>query len=192
MHEGRTWLAGGVALLVLIVALVWRRRIRPVWMLAAAIVLGVGSAVVVHREPLADLTPELLQAARARWSSAAPADYDLDVLVHADRLDDGNFAIQVRGGSVIAARRNGIATTGAADAYSIAGLFEILGRELELARNPSAGFGAPAGYRAYLQVRFHPRFGYPEKYRRVVGGATNGVEITVQRFAPPVAAGADP
>ena len=59
-----------------------------------------------------------------------------------------------------------------------------LHRELELATQPDQGFGAPAGYRAYLRVRFHPRWGYPERYRRSVGGISNGVEIAVQRLTP--------
>jgi hypothetical protein len=182
--DGRAWLVAGAMLLVLAALLVWRRRIRPAWMFAGAVALGVTSAVFLHREPLVDLTPELLESARARWAQAATSDYDLGVLVHADRLDDGRFDVQVRGGVVTAMRRNGLATTGTADAYSIPGIFDILERELELSHNPSGGFGAPAGYRAYLKVRFHPSLGYPEKYRRIVGGTSNSVEITVEHFQP--------
>ena len=185
MHDARLWLLVLVALLGIVLPLLLRRmRLSPRWLLLGALVLGSASALVLRRESLEDLTPDRLETARADWSRASPADYDLEVLVRADRLAEGHFEIQVRGGELTSARHNGIPATGAPDAYTVPGLFDVLARELELARDPTAGFGAPAGYRAYLKVRFHRELGYPQKYRRVVGGTTNGVEISVLRLVP--------
>ena len=168
--------------LVLGVWLARRRRLPIPLVLAGACLLGILSAVVVRREPLAELTPVRLENARASWSARGPRSYALDLLVRADRLEDGHFALVVRDGRVASLLRNGLPSTGAEEGYSIPALFDMLQRELELAAEPQAGFGAPEGYRAYLRVRFHPRFGYPETYRRIVGGTSNGIEIRVARF----------
>ncbi len=167
-------------------AVLWRRRRRvpPVWMLAGACALGILAGIVARREPLPELTAARLQSARSAWSTRGPREYDLDVLVHADRLEDGHFEVRVRAGTAPSTTRNGLPTTGVEAGYTIPALFDMLERELELAETPQAGFGAPAGYRAYLRARFHAELGYPEKYRRVAGGVSNGVEITVTRFTP--------
>ncbi|MFQ5600288.1 MAG: hypothetical protein ACE5G2_07010 [Candidatus Krumholzibacteriia bacterium] len=178
------WMIAALLLIGLATSLLLRRhRVSPIWMMMGALALGVLTALVARREPLDDLTVARLESARMQWAHAALEDYDLEVLVRADRLEDGRFELRVRRGEVVGATQNGLATSNAG-AYSIAGLFDILARELELAGRPAAGFGAPEGYRAYLRVRFHAETGYPEKYRRSVGGTSNGVEITVIRLTP--------
>jgi hypothetical protein len=184
MHDARFLLLGAIAAVALVAPLLLRRRLSPRRLLLGALALGLATAFIVRSGALTDLTADRLARARDRWSRHATVDYDLEVLVHADRLEDASFEIRVRDGQVQQALQNGIATTGTAEAYTVSGLFEILERELELASDPGAGFGAPEGYRAYLKVRFDPDLGYPQKYQRSVGGTTNGVEITVVRFAP--------
>lgn len=184
MNETRFWILGVIATLALVAPVVLRRRLSPRRLLVGAFGLALATALVVRSGSLADLTSAQLESARDRWSRHAPVDYDLEVFVKADRLEDARFDIRVRDGEVQYALQNGIATTGTAEAYTVPGLFEILERELELSRDPGSGFGAPEGYRAYLKVRFDPELGYPRRYRRSVGGTTNGVEITVLRFVP--------
>jgi hypothetical protein len=178
------WILIGLFPLVVTAALVKRRRIPPPLLLGGAAALGLLAALVARPQPLDDLTPAALEAARRRWSERGPRSYDLDLVVRADRLDDGRFALVVRDGRTVSLRRNGLPTTGAEEGYSVPALFEMLERELELAGEPQRGFGAPPGYRAYLRVRFDPATGLPARYRRVVGGTSNGVEIEVERFLP--------
>jgi hypothetical protein len=120
--------------------------------------------------------------ARQMWNAHGPHSYDLDLLVRADRLDDGRFSVAVRADKVASITRNGLASTGVEEGYTVPALFDLLERELELARQPESGFGAPAGYRAYLRVRFDPNLGFPTRYRRIVGGTSNGIELHVTRF----------
>jgi len=184
--DSRVWIIGALVLVGMVTPwLLRRRRVSPLWMVLGALVLGIVTALAARRSAdLVELTPVRLSAARETWGRSAVSDYDLEVLVQADRLEDGRFEIEVRGGQVARAVQNGIVTSGAADAYSIDGLFQILQRELELSADASRGFGAPAGYRAYLHVRFHSSLGYPEAYRRAVGGTSNGVEIQVVHLTP--------
>jgi hypothetical protein len=185
MHA-RFWIVAGFAALALLAPLLLRRRVSPRWLLPGALVLGVATALVIRSDSMAELTNERLAQARDRWSRHAPADYDLEVLVHADRLEETHFQLRVGDGEVLEALQNGSVRAARADAYTVAGLFDILERELELALDPSSGFGAPAGYGVYLKARFDPDYGYPQRYRRSVGGTSNGVEITVVRFVPGV------
>ena len=184
--DARIWIVG--ALLILGAGapfMLRRRRVSPLWMVTAALGLGIATALVARRsENLVEMTAARLVAARAAWDAIGIHDYDLEVQVRADRLEAGRFEIEVRDGNVTRATQNGIVTSGSSDAYSIAGLFAILERELELSANASQGFGAPAGYRAYLHARFSPEAGYPEAYRRSVGGTSNEIEIRVLRLTP--------
>ncbi len=184
--DSRLWIVGALLVLGIVAPfLLRRRRVSPLWMVLAALALGIVTALVARRSnDLVELTESSLVQARAIWERSAPDDYDLEVEVDADRLEAGRFEIEVRDGAVTRALQNGIATAGDGAAYSVAGLFETLQRELVLSADASRGFGAPEGYRAYLRVKFHPELGYPEVYRRAVGGASNGVEIRIVRFTP--------
>lgn len=182
--DARVWIVGAILTLGFVAPLLARRRLSPVWMILAALLFGIVTALVVRRgDGLTELTAQGLVDAQETWRRNALENYDLEVHVQADRLEDGRFEIQVRRGTVTRALQNGIATSGMADAYSVAGLFEILERELELSNDASRGFGAPEGYRAYLHVRFDDQLGYPQIYRRSVGGTSNGIEIRVVRLS---------
>lgn len=178
------WILIGIVPLVMTLALLRRRRVPPPLLLGGAALLGALGALAVRRAPLDILTPAGLESARRQWAASGPPSYDLDLLVRADRLEDGRFALMVRDGRTVSLLRNGLPTTGAEEGYSVPALFDMLEREIELAGEPQRGFGAPAGYRAYLRVRFDPALGLPIHYRRVVGGTANGVEIRLTRFQP--------
>ena len=61
------------------------------------------------------------------------------------------------------------------------GLFHMLGQELGLAERP-AMLGAPEGYSVYLTARFDETNGRLVRYRRIVGGASNSIEVKVVEF----------
>jgi len=176
------WFALGLA--VLVAGTLWARRRRRArrYVLAGALAIGAVAAVLARRDPVPELDAARLTAAHAHWEARGPRDYDLTVDVHADRLDDARYDVSVRNGSVVRATRDGAPAAGAEESWSVAALFAMFERELELARQPQAGFGAPAGYRAYVFAAFDRDNGRPLRYRRVVGGASNGVEIRVVHF----------
>lgn len=184
MQAGIVALVLGLGLLTAVAVWSRRRRRSPVWMLAAAVAMGAAVAVLVRRDAPPPLTPERLAAARDLWQERGPDTYDIELDVYADRLAKAHYAVRVRQGEVTSTVRDGTAVASAEEAFSVAGLFAMLERELELSGDPQAGFGAPPGYRAYLFARFDARSGRPTHYRRTVGGAAGGVEIRVERFTP--------
>ena len=173
-----------IGLVALIAATFWARR-RPRArgaVLAIALGLGVLTAVFGRRDSVPGLDAAALAAARARWEARGPRDYDLSIEVHADRLDEARYDVSVRSGDVVRTTRDGTPTQSAEESWTVAAIFTMLERELELGREPQAAFGAPPGYRAYLFASFDAETGIPRRYRRVVGGTTNGVELRVVRF----------
>ena len=63
------------------------------------------------------------------------------------------------------------------------GLFHILEQELSLAEKP-ATLGAPEGYSVYLNASFDETNGRVIRYRRIVGGTSNSIDIRVVTFEP--------
>lgn len=101
-----------------------------------------------------------------------------------DRVERGEFEVQVRNGIVTSVKRNGGAVNPASGQdYSMDGLFKILHEEIGLAENPAL-LGAPAGYSVYLMARFDDNSGRLRHYRRAVGGISNSIDIEVLRFEP--------
>ena len=102
-----------------------------------------------------------------------------------DRVERGEFDVEVQANRVISITRNGAAVNPAAGQdYSMEGLFRIVREELDLSKNPSL-LGAPAGYSAYLMASFDDKTGQLKQYRRSVGGISNSIEIEVLRFQVP-------
>ncbi len=99
-----------------------------------------------------------------------------------DRVETGRFEVEVRTGQVISLRRNGlvIRPTAGQD-YSMEGLFHMLEQELGLSEKPAL-LGAPEGYAIYLSAKFDDVSGRLIRYRRIVGGASNGIDIKVLSY----------
>ena len=108
--------------------------------------------------------------------------YHLVVEMSGDRVETGKFEVMVRDGEVVSLRRNGlIITPGSGQDYSMDGLFRMLMQEIGLSEKPAL-LGAPVGYAAYLQVRFDPENGRLIRYRRSVGGTSNGIDVKVLEY----------
>ena len=145
------------------------------WILVAALLL-------VSCSGLSNLTPAMLDEAEAKWNGSRPASYVLVVSMEGDRVDRGEFEVQVQNNVVTSLKRNGEAVkTSIGQDYSVDGLFKIIHEEVDLAKSPSL-FGAPAGYSAYLMARFDGRSGRLEHYRRSVGGISNSIDIRILSF----------
>ena len=131
---------------------------------------------------LQPLTAELLTQAENKWKSHGPESYRIVIEMSGDRVQDGRFEVAVRGGQVVDLKRNGLAIRPTAGQdYSMDGLFHMLEQELGLAEHP-ASLGAPEGYSVYLNARFDEMTGRLIRYRRVVGGTSNSIEVNVVEF----------
>jgi hypothetical protein len=131
----------------------------------------------------------MLNEAEMKWNASKPPSYRLVVTMEGDRVERGEFEVQVLEGRVTSLKRNGevIKPTEAQD-YSMDGMFKIIRDEMDLAKNPST-LGAPEGYSAYLMAQFDSRTGRLEHYRRSVGGVSNSIDIRIIRFEPEAKSG---
>ena len=152
-------------------------RVKQSFMLA---VLLCGAAACGR---LPALTPGILSQAEQKWDAHKPAAYRLVVEMSGDRVETGRFEVEVRSGKVLSLRRNGlvIAANSGQD-YSMEGLFHVLAQELGLAEKPTM-LGAPDGYLIYTTAKFDDATGRLIRYRRIVGGASNSIEVNVAEFA---------
>jgi hypothetical protein len=143
--------------------------------------MAIVSLLLASCSGLSTLTPAILDQAEARWNTSKPASYSLTVTMQGDRVERGEFNVEVENGVVTSLKRNGIAVKPASGQdYSMDGLFRIIRDELELAKNPSL-LGAPEGYTAYLLASFDG-MGRLRHYRRSVGGISNSIDIEVVKF----------
>jgi hypothetical protein len=129
------------------------------------------------------LTPEVLNDAERKWSAHQPSAYRLVLEMTGDRVETGRFEIDVRGGAIVSLRRNGlIVSPNAGQDYTMEGLFRMLTQELSLAEKP-AMLGAPPGYSIYTTAKFDDADGRLIRYRRIVGGTSNSIEVSVLEYA---------
>jgi hypothetical protein len=128
------------------------------------------------------LTPDILKQAEQKWNSSKPSSYRLVVEMSGDRVETGRFEVEVRGGQVVSLRRNGLVIrANPGQDYSIDGFFRMLEQELSLAEKP-AMVGAPEGYSAYTNAKFDDMTGRLIRYRRIVGGTSNSIEVNVLEY----------
>ncbi len=128
------------------------------------------------------LTPEILSQAEQKWSAHKPVFYRLVVEMSGDRVETGRFEVDVHSGEVVSLRRNGLVIRpNPGQDYSMDGLFHMLEQELGLAEKPSM-LGAPAGYSVYTTAKFDGATGRLIRYRRIVGGASNSIEVNVVEY----------
>jgi hypothetical protein len=131
---------------------------------------------------LPTLKPAILEQAEQKWAMHKPGEYRLVIEMSGDRVEKGQFEVQVHDGQVISFRRNGLMLPPErGQDYSMEGLFHILEEELGLAEKPSM-LGAPEGYTIYTTAKFDEITGRLIHYRRIVGGASNSIDINVMKY----------
>jgi Family of unknown function (DUF6174) len=154
---------------------------RKCWLSLAIVVFAGLSASC---SGLSTLTPMMLERAEQKWNASKPASYRLVVSMEGDRVERGEFEVQVQKGVVTSVTRNGaVAKPASGQDYSMDGLFKMIREEMDLAEKPAL-LGAPEGYSAYLMARFDDSTGRLRHYRRAVGGISNSIDIQVLRFEP--------
>jgi hypothetical protein len=165
-----------------------RRPFRPGMLMAgcAAGSLGtllaiVGVALAVRaRDTLPPLTADGLAAAERHWEEHARNNYDLDVEISGRQ--SGQIHIEVRLGRATKVTRNGVSPQRRTwDTWTVPGMFDTLGQELDLAAQPDGAFGQP-GARAVMRVSFDTELGLPRRYERFVLGTPLEVRWEVTRF----------
>jgi hypothetical protein len=158
-----------------------RRRARLI--IVAALALGAVAVVFfMLRDPTPVLDPAALAAARERWRARGLQDYDITVAVETDARPAETMKTEVRAGRAVRLLRNG-QPVDLRDAYTVEGLFDIMGREVEMARAKETGArGAPRG--AKLRASFHETLGVPAVFKRLASGRMSLV-ITLERIETP-------
>jgi Family of unknown function (DUF6174) len=158
---------------------------RPILIGLAGIGLTVVAAVVALELFVADrlpqLTKERLEAAIVLWKRAGPHSYDLDLKKGGVR--PGPIHVEVRQGRVTKVTIDGREPSPWTwDTWTVAGQFETIERELELAEDPVHQMATEAGTTIRLRCEFDEDYGYPREYRRLVSGAAPAVSWSVTRF----------
>jgi hypothetical protein len=128
------------------------------------------------------LTASRLAAAEARWKAAAPESYHLALRLKVARMEPVVYDMVVRGDGVVAATRNGVATSAAqAGDYTVSGLFRLLASELRITETDATGLPS---VRAELFVRFDASTGRLERYRRSTARRATGLGVEVLEYSP--------
>ena len=153
----------------------------------AGLLVALGALVLLRREPLPPLDPDLLAAARRRWEQNRPPDYDLEVRVSGRQPAD--YRVEVRDGRVVVALRNGrpLRSERTFDTWSVPGMFNTLASDLAHAARWEAGQAEAGVPQLDLRCQFDPQYGYPARYHRtelVRFGANPSVLWEVTRFDP--------
>jgi hypothetical protein len=121
-----------------------------------------------------------LADAERRWHGRNLSDYRLHLSIEGDRIDAGDFTVEVRGGAVTSVERNGAPVDTRDAFYTVGGLFDFLRDELDMSASPDRFWGVPAGTMVRQRAHFHPEDGYPLRYLRSVSGTQHNIAIVVK------------
>jgi len=164
----------------------WRRR-HPLTYgiivgLFGAMLVSIGFLIVSMLRRAPQLTRADYEAAVARWESAGPHGYDLDVELGGRR--PGKIHVEVRAGEATHMTRDGVVPKQKRTWYywSVPGMFDTIEQELDLAEDPAASYKLPAGAQVAMWAEFDPKVGYPRRFDRVVLGADLEVHWKVTDF----------
>ncbi|HTU23951.1 MAG TPA: DUF6174 domain-containing protein [Pirellulales bacterium] len=130
--------------------------------------------------------PRLTQAAYdeagRRWDERGPKNYNLDVAVTGNR--PSQIHVEVRDAQAVHLVRDGREPQQRRTWYywTVPGMLDTVGLELEKVDDAAAGFSAPPGSQVILRAEFDPTYGYPASYSRVVAGQNLDMGWTVTRF----------
>lgn len=126
--------------------------------------------VLSFRDPLPALSEEEFRAAQARWRDQGPANYDVQVQVSG--AQPAVYRVAVRRSEPVAAYRNGrpLPQRRTWETWSVPGMFGTLASDFRHVATMEAGRADASTPRLSLSGLFHPRYGYPQRYRRLMLG----------------------
>lgn len=145
------------------------------------VLLAVGLVVSI-RDPIPELTESDFFEAKDRWKRNEPANYDMELSIGGVR--SGAVHVEVRDGQVTAMSRDGRTPSQRRtwNAWTVDGQFETIEREIEMAADPAGEMQTDSKTKILIHARFHPQFGYPARFRRVVLGSGPEMSWEVTRF----------
>lgn len=147
---------------------------RNIVVAGTAFLLGMAAALFYLREPTEPLSAASLARARMLWQNAQIQSYRARYRMHGSL-----YEVRVRDGFVTELLVNGqVPSVAQPGAYSIPGLLDTLAAELENMTDSSKPFGD----NVVARVRFHHRWGYPERYVRGGTGLSRGGMIEMLEF----------
>ena len=144
-------------------------------------VLALGAMALVMtalRDGTPRLTREAYESARALWDRRAITDYTIDVLKELDRQAPERLRTVVRSGQPASLTIDDAAVSKSAT-YTVAGLFEMIERELEMAASKARQPGQPGD--VALRAVFDEETGVPLVFKRLAGKGRS-VIMTVTSF----------
>jgi hypothetical protein len=123
-----------------------------------------------HRDRLPQLSQQDFEDAQSRWRKNGPRDYDVEVEVSGRQ--PAIYRVEVRGGEPAAAFRNGQPLTQKRTwfTWSVPGMFGTLESDFNHVARVTTGDVDENTPRLRLFGIFHPKYGYPERYRRIMLG----------------------
>ncbi|MFM2096642.1 MAG: hypothetical protein RIS70_3766 [Planctomycetota bacterium] len=158
----------------------FRLSMRAIVMMSVVgVVLATLLAVAwFRRGSLPAVDAAALDQAQSRWEANAPSDYAIEVQVTGRQ--GATYYVEVRDGDVIRATRNGQPLTQqrTLGTWSVPGMFETIAADVEHLEKIRRGItNGPASWLT-LRARFHPRYGYPERYIRLENsGQSTATEV---------------
>ncbi len=164
-----------------------RPRPRRRWPVVLGCVAGfaiLASLLLIRvlRDPLPVLDEPTLTAAWQQWQAYGPTSYNLTLQLEGAR--PGPVHIEVRNRQVTAMTRDGRTPRQRRtwEAWTVESQFDMMRRELEMAADPAGEMGTTSDSRLLLGATFHPRLGYPTRFRRIAIGGGPDVSWRVTKF----------
>ena len=153
------------------------RMVAVVLLTAGLVTLSwaaVGIWKTVRQPSLPALTRADFDAAGRRWQQRAPADYDVDLILHGDQ--QGTVHVEVRKGEVTQMLRDGVAPKrrGSWDYWSVPGQLDVIEVDLDTADRGAA--------QLVLRAVFDAELGYAKRYQRIDLVSRHEAGWEVRRF----------
>jgi hypothetical protein len=175
-------------------------RVQRLSRLAAGVFLGCAFGLLfgfflyprlAGRDQIDALTQDKWSEAFERWKRADVRDYNVRVSVTGRQA--ATYAVEVRGGTVLNAMRDGVPLPQQRtwSTWTVEGMFETIARDLDSVDKHATGRADAGTPQLQLHATFHPQLGYPQSYLRtefVRFAPNHEVSWTVVEFTQPTSA----